>query len=742
MEHLAIILIVLAGVKSAAVKDERTLSVFESEWPVGDPHRCQELSKLSSLDVQRFEVLPGIGWDNLRNLETGLVVTFNFSHCKVTDDGNFLIPDDVYTIPLKTSRVETFAEIIESWHEARSTTSDTINIEAGFSLGPVSIDGKFSYEHEHMKSTQIGDDSSTVRVQLRYHKYEVKLQPDPQLSPQFKSRLLTIAAQLELNQTEQARYSGQLLVRDFGTHVLTSVTAGAGLVKDDYLSRKFMSSTETDKKKILVSASASFFSIFHFSASYGHSTKDMDTETYKSSMTHSYIKTFGGPNFRTNMTVDEWASQVDANLVPMDRAGDPLYFFVTSQTLPELPSTTVGEVEKIVRESIETYYEMNTIRGCTKLDSPNFSFSANFDDGSCHTQYTNLTFGGVYQTCQLSGSFLNNNPCHGVSQVNPKTGSASCPPSYRAVQLLQGHRSGVMETRRVCHSCGIFDLFHCCHTEQYQATAIYTTYWCAAAGPVAQQSGYLFGGFYTGTRVNPVSGNIGCPKGFYALRLLYDMSICLSDDYEESTGLSVPFGGFYSCQSGNPLAVGGVQPVGEKLRVQASNSLKTFMGSHVGDESLPQKCPNGYSQHLVTMEMGCAVHFCARTNSLSGPMLPPIKRPPFTNKPASPVDNEHNMVMFNVESQTWVKDENIKQQELKAAEATMTSSTKQQHREISPAAAAVIATCGTVGCVAIATLISLVIYKRHQRRRGAYRRLTDETSEARVSYGSDDAGHS
>ena len=64
---------------------------------------------------QRFEVLPGFGWDNLRNVNEGQVVNFNFSQCRTTDDGRFLLPDTVSAIPIKASRVQVFAELITHW---------------------------------------------------------------------------------------------------------------------------------------------------------------------------------------------------------------------------------------------------------------------------------------------------------------------------------------------------------------------------------------------------------------------------------------------------------------------------------------------------------------------------------------------------------------------------------------------------------------------------------------------------
>ncbi|KAH9492024.1 Macrophage-expressed protein 1 protein, partial [Bulinus truncatus] len=341
-----------------------------------------------------LNVLPGVGWDNLRNLEAGLVVTYNFTQCKVTDDGNLLIPDNVFTVPVKSSRVERFAELIDQWHNSSSLTANTINVDAGMSLGIFSISGTYSSEHQELKSKQIENKATTVRVQMRYKRYEAKLQPDPVLSPQFKSRLLSIAARIVLNQTEQARYEGQLLVRDFGTHVLTSVTAGAALIKDDYLKSRFIQDNSESKASILATASASFLKIFHFNANYSHSTDNTLSNSYTNSLTHSLVKTLGGPIIQPeNISIDAWAKGIDQNLIPLDRAGDPLYFMVTAQTLPELPPSIVIEVEQVVRLSIELYYEMNTIRGCTQLGSPKFSFSANFDDGSCTGRSTNVTFG-------------------------------------------------------------------------------------------------------------------------------------------------------------------------------------------------------------------------------------------------------------------------------------------------------------------------------------------------------------
>ena len=68
-------------------------------------------------------------------------------------------------------------------------------------------------------------------MQIRYVQYTAKTQPDFILEDAFKARLRKIAAHIELNRTDLATYESQKIVRDFGTHVTTSVDMGAALVQ-------------------------------------------------------------------------------------------------------------------------------------------------------------------------------------------------------------------------------------------------------------------------------------------------------------------------------------------------------------------------------------------------------------------------------------------------------------------------------------------------------------------------------
>ena len=105
--------------------------------------------------------------------------SFVYTKCKITSDKRYLIPDDTFTIPQKTSRIERQAEIFDHWDDWQSVTAASIN--AGFDfIGRIS--GKFSYDYKKMKSRQYHQNSFSMRIQLRHRFYTIKQLPDSQVS--------------------------------------------------------------------------------------------------------------------------------------------------------------------------------------------------------------------------------------------------------------------------------------------------------------------------------------------------------------------------------------------------------------------------------------------------------------------------------------------------------------------------------------------------------------------------------
>ena len=512
----------------------------------GDVQNCPQIDKKLVL-----EPLPGEGWDNLRNVGMGTVLMLNYSNCRMTSDRKFLIPDDATVQALKESNVHVYSSLVSHFSNYTSMTSRTINVEAHAAFHVFSISGSFSDQHINTKMQITGDKSVTSRSELRFRQYAVRIQPDAQPHPVFRDRVLDIASFVQANDSAHARYLADLLVRDYGTHYVSTVDAGALIAQEDQLNSSYVKRMDGDTTIIKASASASFMGLFGGGISYTSVASEEQINEYAQSRLDTHVYTYGGPPFEANFTINKWLAGIDNNLVTIDRNGEPLYYVLTSRAFPMIPLDTLRDVSTVVESSVLSYYRHNTYRGCTSVDSPNFNYSANLDDGSCRKPPTNHTFGGVYQSC-------NGSLCKAAWTLrNPKTGNSSCASGYAPVLMhTESHRH--KDCKKKCHNVvGIH--YKCKHKCKWVNDAVHIeSYWCAANGTVAQDSGYPFGGVYTDTTANPLTNDKSCPENYVALRLGMDsgMYVCVSD--EDELGYyrySVPFGGFFSCQAGNPLAL-------------------------------------------------------------------------------------------------------------------------------------------------------------------------------------------
>ncbi|XP_076859715.1 macrophage expressed 1, tandem duplicate 1 [Brachyhypopomus gauderio] len=590
--------------------------------PTNGLRECRKNSTTAAL-----EVLPGGGWDNLRNVDMGRVMNTSYSQCQTTEDGLYLIPDEIFVIPQKVSGVEMNSEIINSWLEQKSTTSSSINADASFFSV---VNGKFSYENQRMKIHQVGGNSVTARVQVRNHLYTVKVYPDFTLDSRFARQVEEIADAIENNQTRHAQYLSEKMVRDYGTHVITSVDAGATLVEEDYLKSSYVSDAQSSQVSVSASAGANFFNKVSFDFGSKQSQQTAETQTYQNSITYSITLSHGGALFYPGITLQKWQESTTNNLVAIDRSGLPLHYFINPSVFPDLPVPTVNKLARSVREAIERYYKINTYPGCVKPDSINFNFKANVDDNSCEGPRTNLSFGGIYQQCtpQTPDS---DTMCQELSAPNPATGSFSCQSPYTATLLrteVQERLINKYECHQRCHSCWL--LFSCCENvcgnAYYRTRAQIQTYWCSTMAAVPEFSGYLFGGLYGPSLQNPLTKSRSCPSNFFEQTFLSSgMKVCLSNNFEAASQFAVPFGGFFSCQSTNLLAAG---------------------QSH---------CPPQFSQHLAAISDGCQVLYCVQSGIFTAGKLPPVILPPFTRAPLITMLATNTVAVMTEGDRAWVR---------------------------------------------------------------------------------------
>ncbi|XP_054828236.1 macrophage-expressed gene 1 protein-like [Eublepharis macularius] len=599
-------------------------------------------------DLKVLEVLPGGGWDNLRNVEMGEVMSLDYSLCRTTEDGEYLIPNDVFVVPHKKSTVEVHSELIENWMVYTDAFAQSINAEASFLSV---LNGKFSESSQKTKMHNVYDETITTRVQARYHIYSVKAHPSFTFQKDFRHQLVGIGNQLENNQSRIADYLAEMLVLNYGTHVLTSLEAGASLIQEDQVKRSFVMDKETEKGGITASASATFFSKINVGIGGSIQIQDELTKSYVENTVDSKIESLGSVPFYPGITLQKWQEGIPNQLVAIGKAGFPLPFFITPEALPELPGPTVKQVATTVENAIRLYYAVNTHPGCVKPDSSNFNFQANVDDGSCQNPNTNFSFGGVFQECHGISGKNTEELCQTYRIQNPLTGSYSCPANFSAV-LLHGEERTTSKPQTECHeecdSCWLF--FSCCKsvcgTRYYASTVQFNAYWCAATGTVPQGSGVLFGGLYSTGQENPISRTYACPSYFFPLVLFDNLKVCVSSDYEMGSRFAVPFGGFFSCQAGNPLA--------GLLKGQSPGILQDFF--YQGSPSkYPMKCPVGYSQHKAYLSDGCQILYCLQAGALFGQQLAPVRLPPFLRVPSSNASLPETILVSSDGSQAWVK---------------------------------------------------------------------------------------
>ena len=420
---------------------------------------------------------------------------------------------------------------------------------------------------------------------------------------------------------------------------------------------------------------------------------------------------------------------IDNNMVAMDRSGDPIFFLVTPLNLPALPQATVYKVRDYIKAAVKQYYQQNTYPGCTDKDSPNFSFMANQDDGSCQMLSNNFTFGGVYQTC--SGSvFADYFWCKDMRQINPLTGTYSCPEEYEAILLHTASTDDARANPAVCYKLLGYNV---CRRAKMSFSGTYSAYWCAAKGSVDHNQGFLFGGLYTPTTVNPVTQARSCPSRFYPLHLFGGLVICASDEYERGLKYSLPFAGFFSCISGNPFSL--ERPFSEKSS-EKKHSMMAYMVNQ-GSHSWPRKCPDGFSEHLAIVDNTCHVYYCIKTDALSHLGLPKIKLPPFMELPQDFYNVQEADYVFSDDGTVWMSLKEAGKLGITEYPDTTTNGDKGEGNfsnsgSLSVTATVLITLGSTLAAVLIVT-VSCIVWKK----RNAHYRLHDPWSQRQTQSDND-----
>lgn len=520
-------------------------------------------------------------------------------------------------------------------------------------------------------------------------------EPDAPLTSGFRDALLNLAYEIESNNTVMAEYLSDMVVADYGTHYVSKVDAGGVYASVDFIRNDQSVLTDAQTNNLKISAAANFEKIAGINSSFGLSYNKNDTRGYNRNLTDSMFITAGGPALGPGAAASEWVAGLSKNLVAVDRSGAPLFYAVHMGTLGSLAPVMVSRIRSHIQNAIERYYQANTIVGCMERDSQNFDMMANVPSDDCKPPKYNHTFGGVFQTCHGDQSM-----CKDVEVPNPMTGGYTCSEGFRAIHLW----SRVYKCRQECSGWWIFK-------KCKSPCSTYDLFWCASSGKTESSSKdtYLFGGVFNNKVSNPLTGSHGCPSAFYALKMgSSGLQVCLSRDFELGQEHAFEFGGFFSCQSGNPYVL--------HQRGLDARSIANYI-LHQEPSNWPKRCPNGFAQHLADIDGACEIMYCIRSHSFRQAKRAFVRRPPFVKIPNGMVPNQAptpNSISFSLASddgESWIRDPEKNSWRYSASKSILSTKNEQSPFVI---VASVLGTLLGTMCMA---LIVTVIFFRRQRSR-------------------------
>ncbi|PAV78237.1 hypothetical protein WR25_17645 [Diploscapter pachys] len=178
-----------------------------------------------------------IKYNLFQNIPTYPVLELNFSQCKTTEDGEYLIPNGVRTTNIKSSLIKEVKTRHENFRSILQTRQNSIAVGAEIPIpGPVSIGGSLSAEFINIKKTMTRLNTDLKTLNVVYEAYEM-VANDGQMKviDSFQHEIQGIADALSRERPRMAEYLAQMTVEKYGTHFVTKSIMGASLEQLDYV---------------------------------------------------------------------------------------------------------------------------------------------------------------------------------------------------------------------------------------------------------------------------------------------------------------------------------------------------------------------------------------------------------------------------------------------------------------------------------------------------------------------------
>lgn len=188
---------------------------------------------------------------------------------------------------------------------------------------------------------------------------------------------------------------------------------------------------------------------------------------------------------------------------------------------------------------------------------------------------------------------------------------------------------------------------------------------------------HVFGGSFTSTKVNPITGSFACPETFSEVAAFDDVKVCLTEKIPAHMKNIPLYGGMFSCDNGN-----------------------------IATESGAKACPKGYSVYVVSAIDGdCLINVCLKFETFEEQRtFPAIVLPPFFDIGLINRTNGMNETLESGEIAARMKVHS-------KSSSSSTSSKKSKHLTIGLSVGAAV-----VGLVAVAT-VGITQLKKYRKRR-------------------------
>ncbi|CAF1634061.1 unnamed protein product [Adineta ricciae] len=552
-----------------------------------------------------LDVYPGYGWDDLRHVDMSSVFNvLNFENTHLNEKC-------IQVYPVREQKMELVSSIIDVFDSYETDYSSDLFVGGSASYMGFKVSGSYSQNYQSSKKLQREENTIILRNHIDFIMSEVLMSPSCELHAEAKKRLVDIAKYETNNQSAMATYAAQLFVKEYGTHYTNRLRLGGSIAQDDHIQRSTFKTNDSSSKSYQAAAEASFHFTFSLSAKFASSSRTDDSSVHEArkEFTRKVVHSRGGRVSVLNSSIETWQASIEEAPVIVQRGIENLTYIVQPYLLPELSNKELVLVREKLNTAIETFIQMNLHYGCMNRNSPSFNWIANVNDSSCELPKENWQLGGFIQTC-IEDHRLNPK-CQNFKMLNYYTETDQCP-----VGFIRHHLHKKIQKENTCCTSyfeGIgtrtIDLYDCVSESKQFRSKI---------GSLKVANNYVFGGFFTPNKLNPITGVSKCPNEVFSQVSVKnsDISICISKQVSNIDNLP-HYGGMYSCQKGN-----------------AMNSNK-------------KQCPISYSSHVISaLDGDCLLYICLKFDEIPEvKRLPSIILPPFFT---IPLFNETSMDVYTV----------------------------------------------------------------------------------------------